>query len=459
MNCGRRACPKWETCRRLLVLGGVAGLLLVTRASLRASEAPEGWESAPVREEMQVHFAFNAGRGPNGRGEWVIELEGPGDQGYWHKTFPVEGGKTYRFSLRRAVREVENPRRSVVPRILWQDDQGRPVPYDGRVVDYYRSPGSKSMARPEYPLDAETNAAGWTSVTGVYRAPSKATRARIELRFRWAAGGRVAYSDVKLEPTKPLEARNVRLATIHYKPRSRTPKGNREEFAPLIAKAAKQGADLVLLPETLTYFGVGKSYGECAEPVPGPSTEYFGKLAAKHDLYIVAGLLERDGRVVYNVAALIGPDGKLVGKYRKVCLPRSEVEGGVTPGESYPVFETRFGKVGMMVCYDGFFPEVARQLSNHGAEVIAWPVWGCNPLLGRARACENQVYVVSSTYTDSKSNWIVSGIFDHTGELLDYAKDWGDVVVVEVDLNRRTVWSGLGDFRAEMTRHRPGPQK
>ena len=93
----------------------------------------------------------------------------------------------------------------------------------------------------------------------------------------------------------------------------------------------------------------------------------------------------------------IGPDGAVAGKYRKVTLPRSEVEAGVTPGDSYPVFDTRFGKVGMMVCYDGFFPEVARELSNRGAEVIAWPVWGCNPSLAAARACENHVYVVSST--------------------------------------------------------------
>jgi len=72
--------------------------------------------------------------------------------------------------------------------------------------------------------------------------------------------------------------------------------------------------------------------------------------------------------------------------------------GGLAPGTDYPVFATRFGKVGMMVCYDGFFPEVARALSSGGAEVIAWPVWGCNPLLASARACENHVYLVSSTY-------------------------------------------------------------
>ena len=137
------------------------------------------------------------------------------------------------------------------------------------------------------------------------------------------------------------------------------------------------------------------------------------------------GLLERDGHLVYNVAVLIGPDGKVVGKYRKVCLPRGEVEGGIAPGSEYPVFDTRFGKVGLMVCYDGFFPEVARELTNRGAEVIAWPVWGCNPMLARARACENHVYLVSSTYEDVSRNWMISAVFDHTGEPIAQAKRVG----------------------------------
>ena len=256
-------------------------------------------------------------------------------------------------------------------------------------------------------------------------------------------------------------ARKVRLATIHLQPKEgKNPADKPPQFAPLIAEAAKQKADLVVLPETLTYYGTGKTMNECAETIPGPSTEYFGELAKQHDLYIVAGLVEREGKTLYNTAALLGPDGKLIGKYRKVTLPRSEIEAGVTPGQDYPVFDTRFGKVGMMICYDGFFPEVARALTVKGAEIIAWPVWGCNPMLAAARACENHVYVVSSTYTDaSKHAWMISGIYDHYGDVLAKADTFGTLAIAEVDLNAHAHWNSLGDFKAQIQSHRPPPLK
>ncbi|WP_020469747.1 carbon-nitrogen hydrolase family protein [Zavarzinella formosa] len=434
--------------------------LLAVPLSIRAESAPPklpgGWELTAQREEIRPELSFDPKGGPTGSGAMILTAgDSVAYQGWLRKSVPVTGGKFYLFTAKRKTTGVEAPRRSAIARIVWQNAGGKSVLADVP-PGHEKETGPVPLAEPEHPLDGATDKQGWTEVTAIYRAPTKATQAILELHLQWAPKGRVEWADVGFTETAPPPSRPVRLATIHHIPLGKSMRQNCEEYVPMIAEAGKQKADLVVLGETVPYINLNKPPHETAEAIPGPTTDYFGGLAKKHSTHIVVSLYERDGKAVFNTGVLLGPDGKLIGKYRKVCLPHSEVEAGVAPGNEYPVFDTKIGKIGIMICYDGFFPEVARELTNRGAEVIAWPVAGCNPLLAKARACENHVYVVSNTYSDLKRDWMISAVYDHAGAPLAKAAKIDDVVLAEVDLSERYFWrNNLGDFRSMAQRHRP----
>lgn len=417
--------------------------------SLHAADF-HGWSTESPREEIRPQFSTSDS------GSLVITHDQrEGLDGWFQKTFPVKGGEHYRFAVKRKISGVSGPRQSCLVRICWQNDAGKIVPLDS-APEYLTPNLPMPSAEPEYPTDGVTDAEGWTTVSGVYRSPSKATRAIVELHLQWAPGGRVEWRDAQFAQSDAPPARKVRLATVHYRPSGKSTQQNCEEYAPLIAEAAKQHADLVVLGETVPTANVKAKPEETAEPIPGPSTKYFAHLAEQHHLHIVLSLYEREAHLIYNTAVLLGPDGKLIGKYRKVSLPPGEAAKGIAPGHDYPVFDTAFGKVGLMVCYDGFFPEVARELTKNGAEVIAWPVWGCNPLLAQARACENHVHVISSTFMNHDAGWMLSAVFDPGGRPIAKSDEWGTVAVAEIDLSQAYYGPyNLGDFHSMIARHRP----
>lgn len=418
--------------------------LLALLAWTLAAHASGEWAEQSPRDEIRPTFTR--------RGDTLVITHDAreGLDGWYQRTFAVQGGDYMRFSATRKTAGVDNPRHSGLARIVWTDAEGKIVP----------AAAEGATAEPEHPQDGPIDAQGRAILSGIYQVPPKAKRATIELHLQHAPKGRVEWSDIVFEKTSAPAARKVRLATVQYMPSGKSPRQNCEEYAPMLAEAAKQRADLVVLGETVPYVRTRLKPAECAEPIPGPTTEYFGGLAKQHGLHVALSLYEREGHLVYNTAVLLSPEGKLLGKYRKVCLPHGEVEKGVAPGADYPVFDTKFGKVGLMICYDGFYPEVARALTAHGAEVIAWPVWGCDPLLARARACENRVYVVSSTFTDPAKDWMISAVIDPAGKVVAQAKESGSVVIHEADLAKPLVGPyNLGDFREIVQRHRPGTEK
>lgn len=199
--------------------------------------------------------------------------------------------------------------------------------------------------------------------------------------------------------------------------------GNLVKIEEYIVQAARQNADLIVFPE-MALTGLPKNpmmifssddaayQHKVAELVPeGPGTQRLVELAMEHDLYIVWGMAEQSGErfdVLYNTVVIVGPEGYL-GKYRKVHQPLTERIMFYSGDGSYPVFETRFGKVGLMCCFDKAYPEVARTLCLKGAEILvcptAWPSiepneddndYKAGNVFSFARALENMVFFIDS---------------------------------------------------------------
>ncbi len=412
--------------------------MMVCGTSGTVASPPSQWRPYTLPGVLAPEFEHRTDPEP----VWVIRATRWGQYGAWQREYEVEPGRWYEFRIWRRVQGISSPRRSALVELWWQTAQGG------------RAARPAVVPQPDYPTPTSIRNGPWQLLQGRFQAPPAATKVVVRLVLRWCAQGTVWWKAPQLLPAQAPKPRKVRLAAVHFIPPGKSPLENVRSFFPLIEKAAQQKADLVCLGECITYIGTGKSYAEVAEPVPGPSTRLLGQVAKKHDLYIVVGLVEQDQGAIYNTAALIGPEGKLVGKYRKLCVPTGENTGGVVPGNDYPVFRTRFGTVGMMICWDVHFPEVARGLANRGAEVIAMPIWGGDPRLAQARAIENQIYLLTSTY-NTRPNWMVSGIWGPGGQLLAQAHRWGSVVVVEVDLNRRFYHFGFGPFRDRILHERP----
>ncbi|WP_033292234.1 nitrilase family protein [Amycolatopsis jejuensis] len=197
------------------------------------------------------------------------------------------------------------------------------------------------------------------------------------------------------EETQHTRVSPVRVAVAQFEPRVGVEnlKANAVAVEQRLAAAADGGAQLVVLPELSTTGYVFETREEAfahAEAVPdGPTVEAFARFAAERDVYVVGCIVEQDGQQLFDTAVLVGPDGYL-GRYRKTHLWNTE-KLWFTPGdEGFRVFDTRIGRIGLLVCWDIWFPETARIVAQMGADIICIPtgwVWTPPPLYDASGVC------------------------------------------------------------------------
>ncbi|MCZ6675893.1 MAG: carbon-nitrogen hydrolase family protein [Candidatus Poribacteria bacterium] len=241
----------------------------------------------------------------------------------------------------------------------------------------------------------------------------------------------------------------------------------------LIQSARDDGAVLVCLPELFTTGIVFGKMDKLAEPIPGPTTQEFGKIAKANSVYLVAGMAEKDVKTgrLHNASVLISPQGELLQKYRKIFLYLDESKGFV-PGDRPCICDLPLGKIGITICYDYVFPEYIRHLAFEGIDLLVHPTawlttdecerWNYNNgayrAMGMTRALENGIYFISANHWgnyDLDGNLRAIGqssIISPWGEILDEVTEGEGIAIADVDFEKPEGWRAnvapyLSDYR------------
>jgi N-carbamoylputrescine amidase len=266
-----------------------------------------------------------------------------------------------------------------------------------------------------------------------------------------------------------------------------SPAANLRKALTLVEKAAKKGAQIICTQELFRseYFCQCENhdYFKLAEPIPGPSTAAFQRLAKKHKVVIVASLFEkRAGGLYHNTAVIIDADGKLLGRYRKMHIPDDPLyyeKFYFAPGDTgFRAWQTKYGKIGVLICWDQWYPEGARLTALQGAEILFYPTaigWhpsekrkhgvnqhGAWEIIQRSHGVANGCYVAVTNRVgtekpiggDGIEFWGQSFVAGTSGQILAKASvSKEEILLTKIDLGQvdvtRTHWPFLRDRRID----------
>ena len=350
--------------------------------------------------------------------------------GKWRASTPVKALNYYEFSVDYLATGVDSESTSVGALLSWTTS-------DGRVTQRDYADSIASLDR------------GWRRASRKLQAPAGVTSVTIELFLRWTSAGEVLFCKVSLASSSANQPRLIRIAAPRLDPpRPASTDSNLTFIDSVVRKSAAAGADLVLLGENLVHRWTPGEPASLAELITGPIARSLGETARRHQIYLATSFYEKQDERVYITAVLFDRTGRLAGKYRKTHIPLSEAEEGITPGSEYPVFETEFGRVGLLVCWDSWFPEPARILRLKGAELLLIPTTGDVPhhwdIVSRARAIDNGIPIAGASTQRPTSR-----ILDAQGEISAETADGIALGVIDLNREYRVNWLSVGPGAGE----------
>ncbi|MEM2936575.1 MAG: carbon-nitrogen hydrolase family protein [Candidatus Bathyarchaeia archaeon] len=396
---------------------------LVENADFRRREAdniPRGWVFYAPRQEIAPNAAFDpiVRRG----GEGSLKIWGNGDPlafGAWTTRVRLEPDKYYRGSVYFKYDGIDDPNLSILINLHWGDEN--------------------RLIREEYFSEFTPAEEGWIKAEHLFRTPKEEGTVNLQLYFRASPNGRVWFADPEIVKGEAPKPRLVKVATTYFEmPNPSTRQENIKIIAERLDEVGKLGVDIVVVPEMVTCRNVAfknppyspKNVEEDAETEGGPASQVYCEKAKKYGMWVLGWIHERDGKRIFNTVLVINREGRVVGKYRKIHLHWPEEWLGVSPGMDIPVFETDFGKIGVIICYDGWFPALAQNLAMKGAEILFFPSAGYTPYNFQTRCVDTTTYGVSSSFSNP------SMIVGTDGEVLAQVYKDG-VATATVDLSKR----------------------
>lgn len=297
--------------------------------------------------------------------------------GWLQTRVTLQAGQHYRFAVRLCTDGLADVDRHVIHGIYGVKGDGG-----------YFNTGILAYTRDGDAITGET----------VFASPEEDTEVTVRLYFRYGTTGSVRWEHVSLQPCDAPAQRLAKIAVVKGQDKL-------EHWQKVLDRAGEAKCDIVLLPEMFDENGKPMN----AVTLDSPPVRLLADNARRHRMYTAGCLYLKRGELPYNTTVIFDRNGELLGVHEKVVLYDPESDQGAAPGEAFNVFTADFGRVGVMTCYESWFPATAQLLALKGAELILFPSAGYYEQLIHARSADNGVVIAASSLGCAGDIWDPGG--------------------------------------------------